>query len=59
MPSLPFSPSQAWRIMHGVAEGLPGITVDKYGETLLVQSWRAPLVGVRSHPRHPPFTLLH
>jgi len=31
--------------MHGVAEGAPGVTLDKYGSTLLVQSWRNPIVG--------------
>ena len=35
---------QAWRMFHGVAEGAPGVTIDKYGSTLFVQSWRAPIV---------------
>ena len=33
--------------MHGVAEGIPGVTVDKYGSTLFVQSWRNPVVRAR------------
>lgn len=33
--------------MHGVAEGIPGVTVDKYGSTLFVQSWRSPVVRAR------------
>jgi 23S rRNA (cytosine1962-C5)-methyltransferase len=36
--------TEAWRMMHGVAEGMPGVTIDKYGSTLFVQSWRAPIV---------------
>ena len=35
------------RGMHGVAEGIPGVTVDKYGSTLFVQSWRNPVVRAR------------
>jgi 23S rRNA (cytosine1962-C5)-methyltransferase len=31
------------RLLHGVAEGAPGVTVDRYGPILLVQTWRAPL----------------
>jgi 23S rRNA (cytosine1962-C5)-methyltransferase len=31
------------RLLHGVAEGAPQITVDRYGPILLVQSWRGPL----------------
>jgi 23S rRNA (cytosine1962-C5)-methyltransferase len=31
------------RLLHGVAEGAPGVTVDRYGPVLLVQTWRAPL----------------
>ncbi len=28
------------RLFHGVAEGRPGLTVDRYGDFCLVQSWR-------------------
>lgn len=49
----PFA-AQAWRVLHGVSEGVPGVTVDKYGTTLLVQSWREPIVRPPPRaPRHP------
>jgi 23S rRNA (cytosine1962-C5)-methyltransferase len=31
------------RLLHGSAEGAPGVAVDRYGPILLVQTWRAPL----------------
>lgn len=31
------------RLFHGVAEGEPGIVIDRYGPVLLVQTWRDPL----------------
>lgn len=31
------------RLFHGVAEGAPGTTVDRYGPVLLIQTWRDPL----------------
>ncbi len=31
------------RLLHGVAEGAPQVTIDRYGPVLLVQSWRGPL----------------
>ncbi len=31
------------RLLHGVVEDAPGVTVDRYGPILLVQTWRAPL----------------
>lgn len=31
------------RLLHGVAEGAPGLTIDRYGPILLVQTWREPL----------------
>jgi 23S rRNA (cytosine1962-C5)-methyltransferase len=33
----------AVRLFHGVAEGAPGVAIDRYGPILLVQTWRAPL----------------
>jgi 23S rRNA (cytosine1962-C5)-methyltransferase len=33
------------RLFHGVVEGAPGVTVDRYGPVLLVQTWRAPLAA--------------
>jgi 23S rRNA (cytosine1962-C5)-methyltransferase len=32
-----------YRVLHGAAEGLPGLTVDRYGPVLLLQTWREPL----------------
>lgn len=32
-----------YRLFHGTNEGAPGLTVDRYGEYLLVQTWREPL----------------
>jgi 23S rRNA (cytosine1962-C5)-methyltransferase len=29
--------SDAWRLMHGEADGLPGLIVDRYGDTLVAQ----------------------
>lgn len=31
------------RLLHGIVEDAPGLTVDRYGPILLVQTWRAPL----------------
>lgn len=31
------------RLLHGIAEGAPGVTVDRYGDLLLVQTFREPL----------------
>jgi 23S rRNA (cytosine1962-C5)-methyltransferase len=33
----------AWRLFHGAMEGRPGLTVDRYGPVLLVQTFRDPL----------------
>lgn len=35
--------TNAWRLFHGAAEGWPGISIDRYGDLLLIQTWRAPL----------------
>jgi len=35
--------TDGYRLWHGVAEGAPGLTVDRYGGLLLVQTFRAPL----------------
>lgn len=32
-----------YRLLHGATEGVPGLTVDRYGPGLLVQTWRDPL----------------
>ena len=31
------------RLFHGAAEGAPGLTIDRYGPILLLQTWREPL----------------
>ena len=35
--------TDAYRLFHGVAEGAPGVTVDRYGPLLLVQTFREPI----------------
>lgn len=35
--------TDCYRLLHGIAEGAPGVTVDRYGPLLLVQTWREPL----------------
>lgn len=35
--------TDAYRLFHGTAEGYPGLTVDRYGDLLLVQSFHSPL----------------
>ena len=35
--------TDACRLFHGIAEGEPGLTIDRYGPLLLVQTFRAPL----------------
>ncbi len=32
-----------YRLLHGTVEGAPGVTVDRYGDVLLVQTWREPI----------------
>ncbi|MFM2245989.1 MAG: hypothetical protein RL071_2063 [Pseudomonadota bacterium] len=34
--------TDAWRIFHGVAEGRPGLSIDRYGPLLLAQIWFDP-----------------
>jgi 23S rRNA (cytosine1962-C5)-methyltransferase len=36
--------TDAYRLFHGSVEGRPGLTVDRYGDLLLVQSFHQPLV---------------
>ena len=36
------SDTTLYRLFHGATEGYPGVTVDRYGPNLLVQSWREP-----------------
>jgi len=35
--------TDAFRLFHGVAEGIPGLTIDRYGALVLAQTFRAPL----------------
>ncbi len=35
--------TDCYRLLHGVAEGAPGLTLDRYGPLLLIQTWRTPL----------------
>lgn len=35
--------TDAYRLFHGATEGIPGLTVDRYGPHILVQTFRAPL----------------
>ena len=44
--------SDAWRLVHGEADGLPGLVVDRYGDTLVAQfgsagaeRWKAVIAG--------------
>ena len=32
-----------YRLFHGTNEGCPGLTIDRYGDCLLVQTWREPI----------------
>lgn len=34
--------TDCYRLLHGVAEGLPGVTIDRYGPILLLQTWCEP-----------------
>jgi 23S rRNA (cytosine1962-C5)-methyltransferase len=35
--------TDCYRLFHGIAEGRPGLAVDRYGHLLLFQTWREPL----------------
>lgn len=35
--------TNAYRLFHGVTEGLPGLTIDRYNSLILVQTFREPL----------------
>lgn len=35
--------TDCWRLFHGAAEGRPGLTIDRYGELVLAQTFREPL----------------
>ncbi len=35
--------TNCYRLFHGIAEGSPGLAIDRYGPILLVSTWREPL----------------
>jgi len=35
--------TDCYRLFHGIAEGSPGLAIDRYGPILLLQTWREPL----------------
>ena len=35
--------TDCYRLFHGSQEGAPGLTLDRYGEQLMVQSFHTPL----------------
>lgn len=37
--------TDAFRLFHGAAQGCPGLTIDRYGPLVLVQTFREPLVA--------------
>ena len=39
--------TDCYRLLHGAVEGWPGLTVDRYGPLLLVQTFRDPLSPVQ------------
>jgi len=43
LAALQASGTDCYRLFHGTAEGVPGLTVDRYGDVLLVQTFHAPL----------------
>jgi len=43
LPRLHAEQTDAYRLFHGSVEGHPGLTIDRYGELLLVQCFHSPL----------------
>ena len=43
LESLAASDTDCYRLFHGTVEGLPGVTVDRYGDVLFVQTFHTPL----------------
>jgi 23S rRNA (cytosine1962-C5)-methyltransferase len=43
LPRLQAEQTDAYRLYHGTAEGTPGLTIDRYGELLLIQTFHQPL----------------
>ena len=44
--------TDCYRLFHGVAEGRPGLTIDRYGPILLLQTWREPLAPAEIDDYH-------
>jgi len=45
LPRLHAEQTDAYRLFHGSVEGHPGLTVDRYGDLLLVQCFHSPLTA--------------
>lgn len=45
LAELPAGGTDCYRLFHGTVEGWPGLTVDRYGDVLLVQSFHQPLTA--------------
>ena len=45
LPRLHAEQTDAYRLFHGSVEGHPGLTIDRYGDLLLVQCFHSPLEG--------------
>jgi len=45
LPRLHAEETDAYRLFHGSAEGMPGLTVDRYGDLVLVQSFHQGLAS--------------
>ncbi|MDQ5904444.1 MAG: rRNA (cytosine1962-C5)-methyltransferase, partial [Pseudomonadota bacterium] len=43
LPRLQAEETDAYRLFHGTAEGMPGLTIDRYGNLLLVQTFHQSL----------------
>lgn len=37
--------TDCYRLLHGITEGAPGLSIDRYGSLLLLQTWREPLLA--------------
>ncbi len=35
--------TDTWRLFHGINEGFPGLTIDRYGSQILIQTFQGPL----------------
>lgn len=35
--------TNCYRLFHGATEGVPGLSIDRYGSILLIQTWREPI----------------